>query len=148
LLVFSAFEDLRRMSVSPVVVGAMWLVVFVETAGWQQWPQAFILILITVWALWPDLPAFFVWLFLFYPPYWPVTLLAAGSREGVIGEADVVAMSALALWSPMVAWAGFAGMLLWWLWQRRKGRLWVPALPGILAGVLLFFIGGLWRWGG
>jgi hypothetical protein len=76
---------------------------------------------------------------LFYPPTWPIVLTGYGYKRGLIGRADLLAVSGLACLFPLPAvLLALLGLEIWrriWI-HRQSGD--IPALPGMLLGVLLF----------
>jgi len=76
---------------------------------------------------------------LFYPFVWPVLFTGYGYRKGIIGRADLLAISGLACLFPFSAVLLSLFSLEVWhrLWVRRKPGT-VPALPGMLVGILIY----------
>ena len=76
-----------------------------------------------------------------YPPNWPILLMGFGVRRDLIGKADLLAAGSLACLFPWPALAlAFVSLELWrrgWA-HRHPGP--VPALPGMLLGVVLYII--------
>lgn len=79
---------------------------------------------------------------LFYPPAWPVLLTGYGYRKGMIGRADLLAVSGLACLLPLPAvLLSLLGLEMWRrFWIRRRMGL-IPALPGLLLGTLVYVLG-------
>ncbi len=101
--------------------------------------HAAIVLLAFAWGWLPRWPGFLALPLLFYPPAWVVLLTGAGVRHGMIGRADLLAVAGLAFLFPWPALilAGL-GLEVWrrfWVW-RRAGP--VPALPGMLLGLLVY----------
>ncbi|MBK7453928.1 MAG: hypothetical protein IPJ46_09515 [Anaerolineales bacterium] len=76
---------------------------------------------------------------LLFPCAWPVLLTGYGYRKGLIGRADLLAISGLACLFPLSAVIlSLLGLEVWrrfWI-RRRAGP--VPALPGLLLGLIVF----------
>ncbi len=101
--------------------------------------QTAIILLACVWGVFRYLPGWFALPLLFYPPAWPVLLTAYGYRKGIIGRADLLAISSLACLFPLPAvLLSLLGLEVWRrLWIRRQVGS-IPALPGLLLGLLVF----------
>ncbi len=76
---------------------------------------------------------------LFFPSAWPVLLTGYGYRKGLIGRADLLAISGLACLFPLPAVIlSLLGLEVWrrfWI-CRQAGT--IPALPGLLLGLIAF----------
>ena len=103
--------------------------------------QAGVILLACAWGVFRNLSGWFTLPLLFFPPTWPVLLTGYGYRKGLIGRADLLAISGLACLFPLPAvLLALLGLELWRrFWIRRKTGL-IPALPGLLLGIL-FYIG-------
>jgi hypothetical protein len=103
--------------------------------------QTAIILLACIWGLLRDLPNWFALPLLFYPPAWPVLLTGYGYRKAIIGRADLLAVSGLACLFPLPAVLfSFLGLEIWRrIWIRRQRGL-IPALPGLLLGLLAFLL--------
>jgi hypothetical protein len=101
--------------------------------------QTAIILLACAWGIFKNISGWFTLPLLFYPPAWPVLLTSYGYRKGVIGRADLLAVSGLACLFPLPAvLLSLLGLELWRrLWIRRRNGL-IPALPGLLLGLLAF----------
>ena len=103
-----------------------------------------VILLAFSWGWLPRWPSFLALPLLFYPPAWVVLLTGFGVRHGMIGKADLLAVAGLACLFPWPALILAAlGLEVWrrfWVW-RRSGP--VPALPGMLLGILAFLLGRL-----
>jgi hypothetical protein len=101
--------------------------------------QTGIILLACAWGIFRNISGWFTLPLLFYPPAWPVLLTGYGYRKGVIGRADLLAVSGLACLFPLSAvLLSLLGLELWRrLWIRRRMGL-IPALPGLLLGLLVF----------
>ena len=99
--------------------------------------QTGIVILACGWGMLRNIPGWIALSLLFYPAVWPVLLTGYGYRRGIIGRADLLAISGLACLFPLSAvLLSLIGLELWRrYWIRRKMGL-VPALPGLLLGLL------------
>ena len=140
----AALEDVRRLTLSPVLAASLLVVwaagVFIEAPSRPWWTLA-----VAALTLWRWTGGGWGWLFALFPPLIPLTLTAAASRQGGIGEVDLILFSALHLalpwWGP---WVVALGWHLYAVYQHRRGYGLVPALPGLLVGwavteILLMF---------
>jgi hypothetical protein len=78
---------------------------------------------------------------MFYPPVWPVLLTGYGYRKGIIGRADLLAISGLACLFPLPAvLLSLSGLEVWRrFWVRRQmGN--IPAVPGLLLGLIVYLL--------
>ena len=108
--------------------------------------QTGIVILACGWGMLRNIPGWIALSLLFYPAVWPVLLTGYGYRRGIIGRADLLAISGLACLFPLSAvLLSLIGLELWRrYWIRRKMGL-VPALPGLLLGLLFhIFVRLVW----
>ena len=103
--------------------------------------QTAIILLACVWGVFRNLPGWFALPLLFYPPAWPVLLTAYGYRKGIIGRADLLAISSLACLFPLPAvLLSLLGLEVWRrLWIRRQQGN-IPALPGLLLGLIVYLL--------
>ena len=103
--------------------------------------QTGIILFACVWGLFRNISGWFVLPLLFYPPAWPVLLTGYGYRKGLIGRADLLAISGLACLFPLPAvLLSLFGLEVWRrIWIRRQSGS-IPALPGMLLGLLLFLL--------
>ena len=101
--------------------------------------QTGVVLLACAWGIFRNVSGWFTLPLLFYPPAWPVLLTGYGYRKGVVGRADLLAISGLACLFPLPAvLLSLLGLELWRrFWIRRKTGL-IPALPGLLLGLLAF----------
>src|SRR5574339_323566 len=93
--------------------------------------QTGIVLLACLWSIFRNLSVWFAIPLLFYPPVWPVLFTGYGYRKGIIGRADLLAISGLACLFPLpAALLSILGLELWRrLWVRRQmGN--IRALPG------------------
>jgi hypothetical protein len=102
--------------------------------------QTAIVLLACIWGLLRNLPNWFALPLLFYPPTWPILLTGYGYRKRIIGRADLLAISGLACLLPVSAvLCSLLGLEVWRrIWIRRQEGV-IPALPGFLLGLLIFF---------
>jgi hypothetical protein len=103
--------------------------------------QAAVLVAAVAWGLLRAVPGRLALPLLFLPSAWPVLLAGFGVRQGLVGRADLLAMAGLAClfpWPAMVL--AMLGLEAWRrLWRaRREGP--VPALPGMLLGILVYLL--------
>ena len=103
--------------------------------------QTGIVLLACAWGIFRNLSGWFAIPLLFYPPVWPVLFTGYGYRKGIIGRADLLAISGLACLFPLPAvLLSLLGLELWRrLWIRRQIGS-IPALPGLLLGLLAFLL--------
>jgi len=103
--------------------------------------QTGIVLLACLWGIFRNLSGWFAVPLLFYPPVWPVLLTGYGYRKGIIGRADLFAISGLACLFPLPAvLLSLFGLELWrrfWL-RRQTGS--IPALPGMFIGLLIYVV--------
>jgi hypothetical protein len=101
--------------------------------------QTGIILLGCIWGLFGNISGWFALPILFYPPAWPVLLTGYGYRKGMIGRADLLAISGLACLFPLPAvLLALIGLEIWRRVWIRKQTGSIPALPGLLLGLLLF----------
>ena len=103
--------------------------------------QTGIVLLACLWSIFRNLSGWFAIPLLFYPPVWPVLFTGYGYRKGIIGRADLLAISGLACLFPLPAvLLSLLGLELWRrLWIRRQQGN-IPALPGLLLGLILYLL--------
>lgn len=103
--------------------------------------QTGLVVLACAWGVYRNLPGWFALPFLFYPPLWPVLLTGYGVRRGIIGRADLLAISGLACLFPLPAvLLALLGLEVWRrVWIRRQMGA-IPALPGLLLGLIVYLL--------
>ena len=103
--------------------------------------QTGIVLLACLWSIFRNLSGWFAIPLLFYPPVWPVLFTGYGYRKGIIGRADLLAISGLACLFPLPAvLLSLLGLELWRrLWIRRQQGN-IPALPGLLLGLIVYLL--------
>jgi hypothetical protein len=138
LVSFSLFSyaDLRYRLVPGIeifLLGAILLTLPITPA------QTVLVLLACGWSVLRNLSGWFAMPLLFYPPVWPVLLTGYGYRKGIIGRADLLAVSGLACLFPFPAvLLSLLGLEVWRrLWIRRQ-RGSIPAVPGMLLGLLFY----------
>ncbi|MCC6986407.1 MAG: hypothetical protein IT309_08260 [Anaerolineales bacterium] len=103
--------------------------------------QTGIILLACGWSVFRNLSGWFALPMMFYPPAWPVLLTGYGYRKGIIGRADLLAISGLACLFPLPAvLLSLLGLELWrrfWI-RRQQGD--IPALPGLLLGLIAYLL--------
>lgn len=101
--------------------------------------QTGIILLACLWSILRDLSGWFILPLLFYPPAWPVLLTGYGYRKGIIGRADLLAISGLACLFPLTAVIlSLIGLELWRRFWVRSQTGPIPALPGMFIGLLIY----------
>ena len=103
--------------------------------------QTGIVLLACLWSIFRNLSGWFAIPLLFYPPVWPVLFTGYGYRKGIIGRADLLAISGLVCLFPLPAvLLSLLGLELWRrLWVRRQHGD-IPALPGLLLGLIVYLL--------
>ena len=103
--------------------------------------QTGIVLLACLWGIFRNLSGWFAIPLLFYPPVWPVLFTGYGYRKSIIGRADLLAISGLACLFPLPAvLLSLLGLELWRrLWIRRQQGN-IPALPGLLLGLIVYLL--------
>jgi len=103
--------------------------------------QSGLILLACGWGVLRTLPGWLAIPLLFYPPAWPVLLTGYGYRKGLIGRADLLAIAGLACLFPLPAvLLSLLGLEMWRrVWVRRQSGS-IPALPGMLLGLLFFLL--------
>ena len=103
--------------------------------------QTGIILLACLWSIFRNLSGWFAIPLLFYPPVWPVLFTGYGYRKSIIGRADLLAISGLACLFPLPAvLLSLLGLELWRrLWIRRQQGN-IPALPGLLLGLIVYLL--------
>ena len=103
--------------------------------------QIGMIVLACSWGVFRNIPGLFSLPLLFYPPTWPVLLTGYGYRKSMMGRADLLAISGLACLFPLpVVLLSLFGLELWRrLWIRRHAGN-IPALPGLLSGLIIYLI--------
>lgn len=133
-----SFADLRYR----LVPGIEWFLLGTILLTLPSNPlQGGIILLACGWGVLQNLPGWLAIPLLFYPPAWPVLLTGYGYRKGLIGRADLLAITGLACLFPLPAvLLSLLGLELWRrVWIRRQCGP-VPALPGMLLGLLVFLL--------
>lgn len=105
--------------------------------------QTGLVILACGWGIIRNLSGWYALPLLFYPPIWPVLFTGYGYRKGIIGRADLLAISGLACLFPLPAvLLSLLGLEFWRrVWVRRQTGS-IPALPGMFLGLLLYVVTG------
>ena len=103
--------------------------------------QSGLILLACGWGVFRNLSGWLAIPLLFYPPTWPVLLTGYGYRKGLIGRADLLAIAGLACLFPLPAMLlSLLGLELWRrVWVRRQSGS-IPALPGMLLGLVAFLL--------
>ena len=101
--------------------------------------QTVIVLLACAWGVLRNSSGLYTVPLLFFPSAWPVLLSGYGYRKSLIGRADLLAISGLACLLPLPAVIlSLLGLEVWRrFWVRRRAGP-IPALPGLLLGLLAF----------
>ncbi|WKZ48535.1 MAG: hypothetical protein QY306_04080 [Anaerolineales bacterium] len=103
--------------------------------------QTGIILLACGWSIFRNLSGWYTLPLLFYPPVWPVLLTGYGYRKGIIGRADLLAISGLACLFPLPAvLLSLFGLELWRRFWVRRQHGDIPALPGLLIGLIAYLL--------
>ena len=103
--------------------------------------QTGIILLACLWGIFRNLSGWFALPLLFYPPAWPVLLTGYGYRKGIIGRADLLAISGLACLFPLPAvLLSLFGLEVWRRFWVRRQHGDIPALPGLLIGLIAYLL--------
>ncbi|HMN00152.1 MAG TPA: hypothetical protein PKC99_14165 [Anaerolineales bacterium] len=133
-----SFADLRYR----LVPGVEWFLLGTILLTFPSHPiQSGLILLACGWGVFRNLSGWFALPLLFYPSTWPVLLTGYGYRKGLIGRADLLAIAGLACLFPLPAvLLSLLGLELWRrVWIRRQSGS-IPALPGMLLGLLVFLL--------
>ena len=135
-LALFSFSDLRYRLASGIE--AFFLATVLIAVPASPWNTALVVIA-CAWGCLEQIPGFISFPILFYPPAWPVLLTGFGVRHDMIGRGDLLAVAGLACIFPWTALV--MAMLALELWRRfwvsrQPGP--VPALPGLLFGILAY----------
>ena len=123
--------------VLPVVVELRVLAITLGVAAVPGWA------LLVAAPAWRGLPALQAWALALSlgVAFWPVLFTGYGYRKGIIGRADLFAISGLACLFPLPAvLLSLLGLELWrrvWI-RRQQGN--IPALPGLLLGLIVYLL--------
>ena len=103
--------------------------------------QTGIVLLACLWGIFRNLSGWFAIPMLFYPPVWPVLLTGYGYRKAIIGRADLLAISGLACLFPLPAvLLSLFGLEVWRRFWVRRQHGDIPALPGLLIGLIAYLL--------
>ncbi len=100
-----------------------------------------LVVLACAWGWLNSIPGWLVFPLLFLPSTWPVLLTGFGVRQGVVGSADLLAIAGLACLFPWPALVlAMLGLEIWRrFWHKRQAGP-VPAIPGLLLGILAYLL--------
>ena len=105
--------------------------------------QTGIVLLACLWSIFRHTSGWFAMPLLFCPPVWPVLLTGYGYRKGIVGRADLLAISGLACLFPLPAvLLSLFGLEIWRRFWVRRQRGSIPALPGMFIGLLIYIVLG------
>ena len=133
-----SFADLRYR----LVPGIEWFLLGTILLTLPSNPlQSGLILLACGWGAFRTLSGWLAIPLLFYPATWPVLLTGYGYRKGLIGRADLLAIAGLACLFPRPAvLLSVLGLEVWRrVWVRRQSGS-IPALPGMLLGLLVFLL--------
>jgi hypothetical protein len=100
-----------------------------------------LVVLAFAWGWLSSIPGWLVFPLLFLPSTWPVLLTGFGVRQGVVGRADLLAIAGLAClfsWPALVL--ALLGLEAWRRFWRSRQAGPVPAIPGLLLGILAYLL--------
>jgi hypothetical protein len=137
LTLFSV-ADLRTRLVPGIE--AFFLGAILIAAPTQPLPTLLV-VLAFAWGWLSSIPGGLVLPLLFLPSTWPVLLTGFGVRQGMVGRADLLAIAGLACLFPWPALVlAMLGLEVWRrFWRSRQGGP-VPAIPGLLLGILAYLL--------
>jgi len=133
-----SFADLRYR----LVPGIEWFLLGTILLTFPSNPlQSGLILLACGWGVIRNLSGWLAIPLLFYPPTWPVLLTGYGYRKGLLGRADLLAIAGLACLFPLPAvLLSLLGLELWRrVWIRRQAGP-IPALPGLLLGIVIYLL--------
>jgi hypothetical protein len=135
LMLFS-FSDLRNR----LAPGIEWFFLGAVLIAAPANPLTTGMVVLAVgWGCLNALPGWLALPLLFLPSTWPVLLTGFGVRRGVVGRADLLAIASLAClfsWQALVL--SMLGLEAWRRFWRRRQPGPVPAIPGMLLGLLVY----------
>ena len=99
--------------------------------------QTGLIVLATGWGILHSWNNLLVFPLLFFPPTWPVLLTGYGYRRALLGRADLFAVAGLACLLPLTGvLSALLGLEIWRRFWVRTQQSPIPALPGLLLGLL------------
>jgi hypothetical protein len=131
-----SFADLRYR----LVPGIEWFLLGTILLTFPSTPlQNGLILLACCWGVFRTLPGWLAIPLLFSPTAWPILFTSYGYRKGLLGRADLLAIAGLACLFPLPAvLLSLLGLELWRrVWIRRQSGS-IPALPGLLLGMLVY----------
>lgn len=137
-LTLFSFADLRTRLVPGIELFFLAAVLIAAPAN----PVVVSLVVLAVaWGWLKAIPGWLALPLLFLPSTWPVLLTGFGVRQGVVGRADLLAIASLACLFPWPALVlAMLGLETWRrLWRVRQDGP-VPAIPGLLLGILAYLL--------
>lgn len=137
-LALFSFADLRTRMVPGIELFFLASILISAPAN----PLATVLVVAAfAWGWLKAIPGWLVLPLLCLPAVWPVLLAGFGVRRGLVGRADLLAIAGLACLFPWPALVlSMLGLEVWRrFWCRRRGGP-VPALPGLLLGLLGYLL--------
>ncbi len=100
-----------------------------------------LVVLAFAWGWLRSIPSWLILPLLFLPSTWPVLLTGFGVRQGVVGRADLLAIAGLACLFPWPALVlAMLGLEVWRRFWRSRQAGPVPAIPGLLLGILAYLL--------
>lgn len=99
--------------------------------------QTGLIVLATGWGILHSWNNLLVFPLFFFPPAWPVLLTGYGYRRALLGRADLFAVAGLACLLPLSGvLSALLGLEIWRRFWVRTRHSPIPALPGLLLGLL------------
>jgi hypothetical protein len=99
--------------------------------------QTGLIVLATGWGILHSWNNLLVFPLFFFPPTWPVLLTGYGYRRALLGRADLFAVAGLACLLPLTGvLSALLGLEIWRRFWVRTQQSPIPALPGLLLGLL------------
>lgn len=137
-LALFSFADLRTRLVPGIEV---FFLVLVLISAPDHPLTTILVVLACAWGWLSSIPGGLILPLLFLPSSWPVLLAGFGVRQGVVGRADLLAIAGLACLFPWPALVlAMLGLEAWRrFWHKRQDGP-VPAIPGLLLGILAYLL--------
>lgn len=137
-LALFSFADLRTRVVPGIELFFLASILISAPAN----PLATVLVVAALtWGWLKAIPGWLVLPLLCLPSAWPVLLAGFGVRQGLVGRADLLAIAGLACLFPWPALVlTMLGLEAWRRFWRKRQAGPLPALPGLLLGLLSYVL--------